>query len=230
MGRPSAMLCFAIVLFVLCCPIARETEPESKISDGYIFRVKDGYSLCLDSQSIRSRALEGHHEIRIVEYAEGLYSANSLEAINHAFPADAVEYIEPNVLLTPMDVGEATSKPNDPYYDEQWGLVAISMASAWNAGLDGKGVVAAVIDTGISQTHEDLDCNFVLKGRNFSGSGDDADVTDEEGHGTFVAGILAAKLNNGLGIAGATDHVSILPIKCMTSEIGAKSGQRSLQS
>lgn len=222
MGRHSAMLCFAIVLFVLCCPIARKTEPEQKISDGYIFRVKDGYSLCLDSQSIRSRAQEGHHEIKAVECAEGLYSADSLEAINKVLPSGALEYVETNRSLTPMDAGEAASKPNDPYYDELWGLEAINMASAWNAGLDGKGVVAAVIDTGISPDHEDLDYNFILKGRNFSGSGDDADVTDEEGHGTFVAGVLAAKLNNGLGVAGATDQVSILPVKCMTSDTGAK--------
>jgi len=116
----------------------------------------------------------------------------------------------------------ARQRPNDLYYGEQWGLSAIHMAAAWGAGLDGQGVVVAVVDTGIAPDHEDLDYDFILKGRNFSGSGDALDVTDENGHGTFVAGALGATVNNGLGIAGAMDHVSILPLKCMVSETGAR--------
>lgn len=112
-------------------------------------------------------------------------------------------------------------RPNDCYFDEQWGLSAIHMAAVREAGLDGTGVRVAVVDTGISPDHEDLNYDHILEGRNFSGAGDALDVTDENGHGTFVAGVLAATVNNGLGIAGLADHVSILPLKCMVTETGA---------
>lgn len=109
----------------------------------------------------------------------------------------------------------------DPYSASQWGGSAIHIESAWQRGLTGEGVTVAIIDTGVDSSHEDLQGAKILPGRNFSGCGGETDVGDQVGHGTFVAGILAAQCGNQLGIAGLAEDVSILPIKCMEEATGA---------
>src|SRR5436309_260310 len=70
----------------------------------------------------------------------------------------------------------------------------------------------AIIDTGVSPTHPDLQ-NQV---QGFDFINNDADASDDEGHGTFVAGQAAAITNNGQGIASpAWEGVTILPIKVL---------------
>lgn len=104
-------------------------------------------------------------------------------------------------------------KPNDPKYASQ--------SSAWPTspplGADeawliarGKGVVVAVLDTGVDYNHEDL-AGRVSKGHDYIN--DDNDPLDDHSHGTHVAGIVAAKGNNGKGVAGMAWDAQILAIK-----------------
>ena len=98
---------------------------------------------------------------------------------------------------------------NDPFSAMQWNLKAIGMEEAWRSGLTGKGVTVAIVDSGLSGTTGDIDKSRVLPGKNCVGG---TGVDDTLGHGTFVAGIIAAQLDNGLDIDGAAPDVRILPV------------------
>ncbi len=106
--------------------------------------------------------------------------------------------------------------PNDPLYDAQWGLKSIDIEVAWVRGATGKGARVAVLDTGLDYRHPDL---FASGGpgidliEELSDTPDCPGAQDENGHGTAVAGIIAAGTNNGIGIAGIAPKAKLLPIR-----------------
>lgn len=100
--------------------------------------------------------------------------------------------------------------PNDPSYVSQWWLPAVGDRELWALGR-GAGVVVAVIDTGVDLAHPDLVHNLLPGGYNF-GDGNDR-PQDVLGHGTKVAGIIAARQNNSIGVSGLAPEAAILPIK-----------------
>jgi thermitase len=119
------------------------------------------------------------------------------------------EFAEPdylaNIILT----------PNDPYYAAyQWHLPKVNAPAAWDSTTGSAGVTVAVVDSGVQATHPDL-AGRVLAGYDFVNN--DADPSDDNGHGTAVAGVAAAKGNDGIGVAGAAWNVSILPVKVMAA-------------
>jgi type VII secretion-associated serine protease mycosin len=100
----------------------------------------------------------------------------------------------------------------DPMRGAQWALDKVSFESAW-ALTRGHGVTVAVVDTGVRADHEDLQ-NVVLPGKDYvdpAGNG----WNDQNGHGTHVAGIIAAAASNGVGIAGGAPNVKILPVRVL---------------
>jgi len=103
--------------------------------------------------------------------------------------------------------------PNDTCFRYQWHLRQIGMPDAWKLG-QGKGVVVAVIDTGVSKVGDLAETKFV-PGYNFIGNNDDA--RDDHGHGTHVAGTIAQSTNNKLGVAGVAFKVAIMPIKVLSA-------------
>lgn len=106
---------------------------------------------------------------------------------------------------------------SDPLLDQQWGLTAIGAPTVWSI-TRGAGVTVAVIDSG-SGPHPDLDANMEV-GRTIFGSIDSAGMTDvdlDKGHGTHVAGIIAAVADNGVGGAGVAPQARILPIRALDS-------------
>jgi serine protease len=88
---------------------------------------------------------------------------------------------------------------------------SMDVDQAWRRS-SGRGVTVAVVDTGVDPRHEDLP--KLLKGRDFVSG--DGDASDGNGHGTFVAGVIAAQRNNGRGIAGVS-RASILPVRVLNS-------------
>ncbi|MGB7961846.1 MAG: S8 family serine peptidase [Propionicimonas sp.] len=92
---------------------------------------------------------------------------------------------------------------------EQWGLTAVHAESAWPI-TRGSGVKVAVIDTGVDATHPDL-ADRALPAIDLVGDGNSG---DPNGHGTHVAGIIAASLD-GVGVAGVANQVSVLPVRVM---------------
>ena len=130
-----------------------------------------------------------------------------------------------------------TELPSVDYYggNFDWNLNAINAPEAWEAGYLGDGVVVAVIDTGVDIGHSDLDDNVWVNADEIAGDGIDNDgngyiddlygwnfvagnnnVSDDNGHGTHVAGTIAAE-QNGFGATGVAPDAQILPIKVLSS-------------
>jgi subtilisin family serine protease len=118
-------------------------------------------------------------------------------------------YIEP-VFLTQKQAVLA----NDPSFEYQWALPQIQADKAWEINNGSPDIIVAVIDTGVDISHPDLE-NKVIPGIdivNGSSTG-----TDDNGHGTYVAGIIAAESNNSIGIAGISWHSKVMPVKVLNS-------------
>ncbi len=94
-----------------------------------------------------------------------------------------------------------------------WGVERIGSTSSWEIG-SGSGIIVAVIDTGIDLDHPDLDGN-VLSGYDYVN--DDNEANDDHGHGTHVAGIVAAT-NNGIGTVGNGYGSNLMPVKVLNAD------------
>ncbi len=102
---------------------------------------------------------------------------------------------------------------NDVYYDRQWALPVIGAPDAWlTLPSDAPSVTVAVIDSGICADHPDL-AGRVVGGWDFV-EGDNA-PQDALGHGCGVAGIIAADVDNGIGIAGVAPNAQIMPLRVL---------------
>ena len=122
--------------------------------------------------------------------------------------------------------------PNDPHYHYQWHYPMINLPQAWDITTGGAGnVIVAVVDTGVLLNHPDLDSKLVA-GYDFisnatrarDGDGIDANANDpgdlatpgkSSFHGTHVAGTIAAKSDNTLGVAGVSWGARIMPIRVL---------------
>ena len=127
-------------------------------------------------------------------------------------------------------------------HDDQWAIKRVGFTndreSAWGLiGNSPKAVVVAVVDTGLDWNHRDIDWERIWhnedeipdNGVDDDGNGYIDDIIgwdfwrnnnkpwDRDGHGTFVAGLIAATRNNGIGIAGLNPHARIMVLKAMNS-------------
>lgn len=161
-------------------------------------------------------------DVYIVELPDEL----DIEVVCRDYAADThVEYCQPDYLM------EAQFVPNDPSYSQLWGLQRIQMPSAWDV-TRGRGIVVGAVDTGVDYTHPDLALNIWRNAAEIAGNGidddrngyvddvrgwdfayDDNNPSDLRGHGTHVAGTIAAVGNNGLGVIGVAPEATILPAK-----------------
>jgi len=117
-----------------------------------------------------------------------------LSFVNKVQDAGLASYIEPNMKV------QIQFEPNDPYWSLQWGPNRIEANWAWNVTRGDPSVLVAIVDTGIDYNHPDLAGNYIPLGYDWANN--DPDPLDDFGHGTHCAGIIAAVLNNSLGIAG----------------------------
>jgi type VII secretion-associated serine protease mycosin len=103
--------------------------------------------------------------------------------------------------------------PNDTHYSAyQWNLPQIEAPYAWTLSTGSGDVIVAVLDTGVDLDHPDLQGKTVS---GFDFVNNDSDASDDEGHGTHVAGIVAARTNNSQGVAGVSWESKIMPVKVL---------------
>lgn len=170
----------------------------------------DGYLVRLNDAGMQnSLALLDREDGRTV--ADGLCLVEDLETAQAMDRLGLAAYYEPNYRLELLD-GEATYSPT------QWNLLAVHAQAAWDhtdasGGYDarGDGVTVAVIDSGVYAQHTDFNGANILPYYDVAGT-----ATGVDGwHGTFVAGVIAAQVGNGIGVDGVAPNVTILPI-CVT--------------
>ena len=185
----------------------------------------------------RRGALRGVSGVERVEVA----AARTLELIAAELSQlPAVEYAEPNFIIR----GEQS--PSDPRFAEQWALrnmgqsggmpgSDIGAEAAWRRATGLKQTVIAVVDSGVDFTHPDLAGNAWANPREIRNGRDDdrdgfvddiqgwdwiaqgGDITDPSGHGTAVAGIIAAEGDNGTGVAGVMWRASLMSLRVLDS-------------
>ena len=137
----------------------------------------------------------------------------------------------------------AVTMPDDPLFDEQWGLnntgqtggtadADIDAPEVWDVSTGSSGVVVADIDSGIDYTHEDLAANvwtnpYETPGDGIDNDGNgyvddvygidtanwDSDPWDDHGHGTHTAGTIAAVGDNGVGVTGVSWSTKVMAVK-----------------
>lgn len=150
----------------------------------------------------------------IFSQADHLYilpgDAHTLKALRRSALKQSTESISPNYIYQAFEV------PNDPEYGKQWNMRSINVESAWDE-THGNGVTVAVIDTGISQV-PDLNESKLVAGYDFVNDREDA--TDDNGHGTHVAGTIAQSTNNNFGVAGIAYEATLMPLKVLSQSGG----------
>jgi subtilisin family serine protease len=140
-----------------------------------------------------------------------------------------VEFAEPNFVIAKDDV-----VPNDAHFNEQWALrntgqnsgqvgSDINAVGAWNTTTGSRSTVIAVIYSGVDFSHPDLVNNQWLN----PVPGEDGDlhgwdfvsnspaIQDEQGHGTAVAGIIAAEGNNSIGTTGVMWRAALMSLRVL---------------
>ncbi len=129
-----------------------------------------------------------------------------------------VEYAQPNYIYS--IIGFPDDPPNDTYFDPyQWALEGrLNCLNAWKLS-QGDGIVVAVIDTGVDYDHPDLASN-VLCETGYDFGYDDDDPMDIYGHGSHVAGIIAAVGNNNSGIIGVAPGAKIMMLQAFNWNLG----------
>lgn len=146
-----------------------------------------------------------------------------LRTINVLNKMEEIESAEPDLVLHKEVVN-----PNDPYFknNKQWGLngtAGINCPSAWEINSGSNSVKVGVIDTGIKANHPDLVNRVnVSLSRDFSIGSPyiPSTVTDSDGHGTHVAGIIGAEGNNGIGITGVCQDVQLVSLAIQPTDLG----------
>jgi len=132
-------------------------------------------------------------------------------AAAHAYAQESgVLYAEPNYQV------HAHLSPNDPLYSYQWHMPQVNAPAGWDVST-GAGIVVAVVDTGIRPNPAgDSFANPLVAGYDFINN--DADPTDDEGHGTHVAGTVAQATNNGVGVTGVAFDASLMAVKVLGAD------------
>ena len=102
--------------------------------------------------------------------------------------------------------------PSDPLWGYQWEQRQIRMPRSWSITRGTRTTVIAVVDTGVQPDHPDLEGRLV-QGRDVLNR--DRRPADDNGHGTAVAGVVAASASNGIGVSGGCPRCRVMPIKAL---------------
>ncbi|HEY9857023.1 MAG TPA: S8 family serine peptidase [Stenomitos sp.] len=171
-----------------------------------------------EGQAVRS--VQGLMKIQSIEGlpGTGVYSVPAgstvAETVAKLRKDPNVVYAEPNYRYHALEYN-AKATVNDPKFSQLWGIQKIQAPAAWDTTQGDPNVIVAVVDTGVDYNHPDLK-GQVIKGPDFGNN--DNDPMDDQGHGSHVAGTIAAIGNNGTGVVGIAYKTKILAIKVLGSD------------
>jgi subtilisin family serine protease len=234
MKRPASWIPVAAVLCGLFFLIATGTteglpQGESFVPGEILVRLKPGARInpILSSSPVSLSVQEADGTARTgITRLKVQGGVTVQEAVSALSGREGVLFAQPNYLY------HAALVPNDPNYASQWGLGKLGAPAAWDLAVGSADVLVAVLDTGVDLSHPDLAGNlwtnpgetpgdaldndsngYVDDVHGWNSSANSADVQDNVGHGTHVAGIIGAVGNNGTGVAGVNWNVGIITVK-----------------
>ncbi len=184
----------------------------------------DGFLVKLDPGA---STLERLPEMEEVVPDRGLWKAAAWDDVERLAEAGVLRAVEPNTRLTLGDPAAQLAAWDDDEDDEEegeetpWYFQTLDIPYCRQYGLTGKGVRVGVLDSGLNTRHEEFTRARVLTGLNYCaepGTAQRADTSDDNGHGTQVAGILAAAEDNGVGFAGIAPSIELVPMKCFDAK------------
>ena len=153
------------------------------------------------------KSAEQVSDIVVVETTAEMTSSQVLNVLDD----NTIRYVQPDYTMTASEA--------DPLLCDQWGhaqpqenQAGADVVEAWSESI-GENVIIAVIDTGINASHEDLQENILDDWDFVNNTSNVQDNSAAQGHGTQIAGIIAAQKDNGAGIAGVAPGAKILPLK-----------------
>lgn len=185
----------------------------------------------------RKKQLRGESGIEKLELTNGGDAANVALQLSLN---PSVEFAEPNFLIAKDQLDSTT--PTDPRFSEQWALTNtgqnggqygsdIGVTTAWRKTTGLRATIVAIIDSGVDFTHPDLMNNEWTNRTPTDGDvhgwdyvTDSGEVKDEQGHGTAIAGIIAAEGNNATGVSGVMWRADLMSLRVLdntgTGDIG----------
>ncbi len=200
------------------------------VDEEHLAVVDDVHTLADVAELGRRPESDGDVRLAVLSDTNGT-QPGGLDVTAVSAPSDRVDQLTealdavPGVLSTETD--SRVSLAEDPYASQQYATRKVR-ANLVRSLADGAGVIVAVIDTGVQASHADLSGELgsgatrVLTGTTFlTPDGDEPDLTgtpgtsDPNGHGTHVAGIIAAHRNNGIGVEGIAPEAQILPVRAL---------------
>ncbi|WP_028549243.1 S8 family peptidase [Paenibacillus sp. UNC451MF] len=165
---------------------------------------KVGYTYVFESRQMEAKQLMDYFKKWNVAYAEPhfLYLTNSA----------AVDAVNENSAQSNQN-NQSDIKPNDSLYQRyQWNLPLIDTESGWAISKGSEDIKVAIVDTGVDLNHPDLKDQLIA---GYNVVNNDAPPADDVGHGTHVAGVVGAIVNNNLGVAGMSWYNRIMPVKVL---------------
>lgn len=210
-----------IVISSLIAPASASADRNTLLV-GY----KEGAKASKLASASASRPVENLDDLNVVLVRPR--PGESLSAVEARLKKDSrVRYVERDTVI------RINAVPNDSMLPQLWGMSKIGAPGAWDAGHLGEGQTVAVIDTGVDSRHSDLrnqmwvnrdeipannaddDGNGIVddvNGASFIGGYGSGQVSDPNGHGTHVAGTIAAEAN-GLGVVGVAPKARIMSVR-----------------
>jgi len=129
------------------------------------------------------------------------------------FSDPAIATVESDLIIV-----RGTYMPNDPAlqdWQKSYAQEVLQLETAWDYTLGHHSTVIAVLDTGLNPQHSEFDTP-VVAGYDFVNNR--ADFRDDHGHGTHIAGILAAQINNEIGTVGICPRCGLIAVKVLNAD------------
>ncbi|RRQ21050.1 S8 family peptidase [Thiohalobacter thiocyanaticus] len=217
--RPRLPALFLLLLAFAClsrtpltaAELGASTPPQT-VEGQIIVRAADGVS------ALEFADIVGFYDARLREHIDPINTRvlHVPAGIEQAIVQELGQ--DPGIVFAERDMklGIESLTPNDPKYADQWHLHSFESERAWRYS-QGSGITVAVLDTGVHGAHPDFG-NRVLAGWNAVDQGTDS--SDINGHGTKVAGVIAAVTDNGIGVASIAPQTRILPIRVSNDSDG----------
>ncbi len=221
-------------------------SPNSFVQGRAIIRFEDNVTIAQQNQLLATRGLQvlkrfdsiNAVTVQVPPQLPVMTLTGQLELLPE------IKYAEPDFII------ELQRTPNDPRYNQQWGLnnvgqtggttdADINAPEAWDTTVGSSQVVVAIIDSGIDFNHPDLAANMWVNPGEIPGNGIDDDNNgyvddiygidpaeadsnpmDIDGHGTHVAGTVAAVGNNGRGVTGVSWNSKLMALKIFDGPFG----------